>query len=173
VRPEDFDVLVVAGDVDSDLARAIECVALIADGKPCVYVAGNHEVAAAANDPVMASAAGVIAEEYGVTWLENTAAVIDGVKFAGATLWESEDPRHRPSVEALEAFGADVIVTHFPPVPSFAFRVLPEGGLWIWGHDHGHRDTTVAGCRWVHNALGYPDEVVAWPAVPDLVIEWP
>jgi len=42
-RPEDFDVLVVAGDVDNDLARAIECVALIADGKSCVYVGGNHE----------------------------------------------------------------------------------------------------------------------------------
>lgn len=32
---------------------------MIAHGKPCVHVAGNHEVAAAANDPVMASAAGV------------------------------------------------------------------------------------------------------------------
>jgi len=122
---------------------------------------------------VLASAAGPIAEHYGVTWLENTAAEVGGVRFVGATLWEHGDPRHEPSIAALQAFGADVIVTHFPPTPAFAFRVLPEGGLWIWGHHHGHGDTTVADRRWLRNALGYPDEEVAWPAVPDLVIEWP
>ena len=117
---------------------------MIADGMPCVYVAGNHEVAAAANDPVMASAASVVAAEYGVTWLENTAAEIGGVRFAGATLWEHGDLRHQP----------------YPPVPSFSFKVLPEGGLWISGHHHGPRDITVA-------------EPIAWPAIADLVIEWP
>jgi hypothetical protein len=131
---------------------------MIADGMPCVYVAGNHEVAAAANDPVMASAASVVAAEYGVTWLENTAAEIGGVRFAGATLWEHGDLRHQPSVEALQ--GADVIVTRYPPVPSFSFKVLPEGGLWISGHHHGPRDITVA-------------EPIAWPGIADLVIEWP
>jgi len=171
MRPEFFDVLVVAGDVDDDLARAIECVALIADGKPAVYVAGNHEVTQAANDPVLASAAGVIAEEYGVSWLECTAAEIGGMRFAGATLWEPGDPRHAPSVAALAAAKADVIVSHFPPVPSFAFRVLPFGGLWIHGHHHGHADVTAGGRRFVRNALGYPDEPVARPAIPDLVIE--
>jgi hypothetical protein len=138
-KPEEYDVLAVAGDVDSDLARAIECAALIADGKPCVYVAGNHEVAAAANDPVMASAAGVIAEHYGVTWLENTAAEIGGMRFAGPTLLEHGDLRHEHSAEALQGFGADVIVTHYPPTPAFAFRVLPEGGLWIWGNIGGSK----------------------------------
>jgi predicted ATPase len=42
-RP-DFDVLVVAGDVwEGDIARALEMVARLADGKPAVFVMGNHE----------------------------------------------------------------------------------------------------------------------------------
>jgi Icc-related predicted phosphoesterase len=170
-RPENFDVLVVAGDVDDDLPRAIECVALIADGKPAVYVAGNHEVTEAANDPVLASAAGVIAEEYGVTWLECTTAEIGGLRFAGATLWEPGDPLYAPSVVALAAARADLIVTHYPPIPTSLMRSLPVGGLWIHGHHHGYADVTAGGRRFVRNALGYPDEPVARPAIPDLVIE--
>jgi hypothetical protein len=79
------------------------------------------------------------------------------VLFAGTTLSESGDPRHAPFVASLQALGADVIVTHFPPVPNFAFRVLPEGGLWIYGHHHGHADSNVAGRRFAKNALGCPD----------------
>jgi predicted phosphodiesterase len=41
-RP-DFDVLVAAGDIEDSITRAIRGVAVLAGGKPSIFVAGNHE----------------------------------------------------------------------------------------------------------------------------------
>lgn len=170
VRPESFDVLVAAGDVDNDLLRAIETVALIADGKPSVFVAGNHELAF--RDASIVDAAGRAAHQFGVTWLERTAVAVDGVRFAGATLWEQGYPAHFESVRSLAAANADVVVTHFPPDQIILLGALRDGGLWICGHHHGHDDMMVDGRRLVRNALGYANESVdGAPAIPDLVVE--
>jgi predicted phosphodiesterase len=169
-RPEDFDVLVVAGDVSVNLLTSIEAVALLADGKPAVFVAGNHEWAS--RDADERKEAATAAGRYGVTWLEMSAVDLNGVVVAGATLWEPGDGLHDLSVAALAAFDADVIVTHYPPVPSFSFRVLPVGGLWISGHHHGFADATISDRRFVRNALGYwGEEEIAVPAREDFVIE--
>lgn len=77
------DVLIAAGDIDVG-ARGVEW--LCQFDKPVVYVAGNHEYyggeIGAVQDAIRAAAAGT-----NVTFLENEATVIDGVRFLGATLW--------------------------------------------------------------------------------------
>ena len=170
VRPEEFDILICAGDVDNDLVRAIEAVALLADAKPSVFVAGNHERAYSGWS--RHAAAVQAAEDYGVHFLENTAREVGGALFAGATLWEQGHPRFQESVTALESFGADVIVTHFPPQSGLLFNALAAGCLWVHGHHHGYADINFAGRRVVRNAVGYANEPLDGdPAILDLVVE--
>lgn len=86
MRP-DFDALIAAGDVwEGDARRAMETVARLAAGRPAVFVMGNHEYWRGHLDEVLADAR-QIARQYGVTLLEGEATVIEGVRFAGATLW--------------------------------------------------------------------------------------
>lgn len=154
----DFDVFVCAGDVvTADIDLSIEMVATIAQGKPTVFVAGNHEWMGAPLE-VVAYKGRVVAEKHGVHWLELDAVEIDGVRFAGATLWTPLDVRFGPSVMALSQARADVIVTHFPP--SFPMRTTLGGArLWICGHHHGFADVAAPdGRRLIRNALGYPGE---------------
>jgi predicted phosphohydrolase len=89
-RPE-FDVLVVAGDVyEGDIARAIGWVADLAGGKPAVFVPGNHEFWHGTVEAVLAKGREAAAAR-GVTLLDGTGLVeIDGVAFAGGTLWTDQ-----------------------------------------------------------------------------------
>ncbi|MBX9826539.1 MAG: metallophosphoesterase family protein [Xanthobacteraceae bacterium] len=167
----EFDVFVCCGDVfTADIDMAIEMVASIAQGKPAVFVAGNHEWAGGVLE-VVAYKGQVAAEKHGVYWLELDTVEIGGIRFAGATLWTPNDARFAPSVGALARAEADVIVTHFPPPPVIILPTLREGGLWIYGHHHGHSDRTIAGRRLVRNA-GYEGEAVdGEPVRPDYVVE--
>ncbi len=86
----EFDVLIAAGDICTPLFRAIEIVAEIANGRPSIFVAGNHEFYGFPNPFTMrdAIAAGrKRAAELGVHYLENQAIEIEGVRFLGSTLW--------------------------------------------------------------------------------------
>jgi predicted phosphodiesterase len=87
-RP-DADVLVLAGDI----ARGTDGIAWAragSDGRPVLYVAGNHEFyghsAPALVDKLRAAANG-----SPVHVLENDAIVLDGVRFLGCTLWSDFD----------------------------------------------------------------------------------
>lgn len=173
VRAPDFDVFVCAGDmVSGNIARSIEMVATIACGKPSVFVAGNHEWAGVLERVVHEGRAA--AERCGVHWLELDTVEIDGLRFAGATLWTPLDVRFGPSVMASAQAKADVVVTHFPP--SFPMRTPPGGAkLWICGHHHGFADVTGSGGqRLIRNALGYGtgEELLdSAPAREDFVVE--
>lgn len=82
-----FDVLVVAGDIfEGDYNRALQVVAELADGRPSVFVMGNHEYwnGAVAADLETARAQ---ARRLGVTLLEGDEAEIGGLRFLGGTLW--------------------------------------------------------------------------------------
>ncbi len=86
VRPE-FDVLVVAGDVwDGDMRRALEIVAVLADGKPAVFVMGNHEPW---NGELQEErdVARCAAKKLGITLLDDNEAEVAGISFVGGTLW--------------------------------------------------------------------------------------
>ena len=85
-RPE-FDVLVVAGDVwEGDSRRALEIVAALADGRPAVFVMGNHECW----DHELQRARTVarrMADRLGITLLDDSDAELAGLTFVGGTLW--------------------------------------------------------------------------------------
>ena len=86
-RRPDFDVLVVAGDVfQGDAGRALRIVAELADGRPSVFVMGNHEYWNSAL-PADLEPAREAAARLGVTLLEGDEAEIGGLRFLGGTLW--------------------------------------------------------------------------------------
>ena len=68
-----------------------------ADGRPVLYVAGNHEFYGQALPDLTASCARA-AGDSSVRVLENDEVVLDGVRFLGCTLWsdfEFDGPEHR------------------------------------------------------------------------------
>jgi 3',5'-cyclic AMP phosphodiesterase CpdA len=167
-----FDVLVVAGDVSDLITRSIRMVSALAAGKPAVFVAGNHEWWAGPETIAeKRDAAQFAAQKHRVHFLEGDAVDIAGVRFAGATLWTPDDLRFVPSVIALAAARADVIVTHFEPTPAMIAQV--GGELWIYGHHYGHGYRRLGDRRTVRNAIGYAHEALydGLPAIPDYTIE--
>ena len=90
--PEDlasFDVAVLAGDIDCPLDRAIDPIAqspCLTD-KPVVVVPGNHEFDSGVFQDVLAEGEARAAENPHVHLLHCRTAVIQGVRFVGATLW--------------------------------------------------------------------------------------
>jgi predicted phosphodiesterase len=87
VEDLDFDILILAGDIDSGLGgitwAAEESQRL---GVPAIYVAGNHEFYGTellSHDIAMR----IHSTKLGVHYLNNEALVIDGVRFLGTTLW--------------------------------------------------------------------------------------
>lgn len=82
------DVLVLAGDTQVK-RRTIKWAAMLAEGRPVIVVAGNHEFY---GDSVSATihALQEEAKQYpNVHFLEREAVEIDGVVFLGSTLWAS------------------------------------------------------------------------------------
>ena len=88
--PDDvqFDVLIAAGDVSNYGPDAVRWLAHqeINQGKPVLYVPGNHEFY---SRPMPATYQGMAAaaENTHVRLLDRTEIVIDGVRFLGCTLW--------------------------------------------------------------------------------------
>ncbi len=85
-RP-DFDVLVVAGDVwQGAIDRAMHTVARLADGRPAVFVLGNHEFWNHQVDR-QRQAARRTADRHGALLLDDAGAELAGLRFVGGTLW--------------------------------------------------------------------------------------
>lgn len=81
------DVMVVAGDFREGVDASIKVLRRVVPlPTPIVLVAGNHEYYGECL-PEQLAAAAAIAAEYDVTFLENGAAVIGGVRFLRCTLW--------------------------------------------------------------------------------------
>lgn len=102
------DVLVVAGDLATGhgLRQSIEW--LCAHWKHVVYVAGNHEYYSGSPD-VIARIGELLTgiKESNFTWLNNNTVTLDGVLFAGTTLWFDEGwraVRHRPGFAKVNDF---------------------------------------------------------------------
>jgi predicted phosphodiesterase len=94
----DADVVVFAGDIAPG-GRGIEWMRQHADGRPSIYVAGNHEFYGqdlpGLTDRLRSAAVG-----SQIRVLENDEVVIDGVRFLGCSLWSDFDyagPENRAS----------------------------------------------------------------------------
>ena len=86
----DFDVLIAAGDIHDPLSAGVRWLAERSDGRPVIYVPGNHEWYAYRQRFTMqdeALRAHELADELGVHLLQNGSVTIDGIRFLGSTLW--------------------------------------------------------------------------------------
>lgn len=90
VKPDRYpqaDVCVLAGDVTDSMHLAVNWVGkVIRPRMPVVWVPGNHEFYDTSIEGGRKNAR-LIANAQGVTFLDNSVAVIDGVRFLGGTLW--------------------------------------------------------------------------------------
>jgi Icc-related predicted phosphoesterase len=85
--PPDVDAVVVAGDTCQGAENAFVRLRMIVPMQiPIVMVMGNHEFYRRSVKEELAQAREV-APLYAVHLLENDAIIVDGVRFAGATLW--------------------------------------------------------------------------------------
>jgi predicted phosphodiesterase len=85
----DADAVILAGDVAPG-TRGIEWMRRQLDGRPILYVAGNHEFYG--HDlPGLTQRLRDAARGSGVHVLENDAVVIEGVRFLGCSLWSDFD----------------------------------------------------------------------------------
>jgi predicted phosphodiesterase len=94
----DADIVVLAGDTDIG-TRGIEWAREWADGRPVLYIAGNHEFYGGSL-PEVVDDCRAAAEGSGIHVLENDEVVLDGVRFLGCTLWsdfEFDGPERRHS----------------------------------------------------------------------------
>jgi Icc-related predicted phosphoesterase len=84
-RPR-FDVLVIAGDLITRAERGVKWLLEHMPDKPAVYVLGNHEAYGADIDITLEKARR-LAQATNIHVLENDFIEIDGIEFAGATMW--------------------------------------------------------------------------------------
>lgn len=111
--PDDFDVLVVAGDVyESEPARGVDWVSRVAAGRPSVMVLGNHEFWGRTYEDVREEARRA-GEEKGVAVLDGQGWVeVAGAHFLGCTLWTDMrvglDASAPPALSGTFSEGVDV-----------------------------------------------------------------
>lgn len=83
----DFDVLIAAGDIwEGNCKDAFHLLEQLAQGKPVVFVMGNHEYW---NQDLTTAlhTAKIHAEKHNITLLDNSSAMLAGCQFIGTTLW--------------------------------------------------------------------------------------
>lgn len=81
------DVCVVAGDVTDGVRPSLEWIGkCIRPHMPVVAVLGNHEFFGH-DIPEGRRTAACIASDFGIDLLDDSAAMIDGIRFVGGTLW--------------------------------------------------------------------------------------
>lgn len=85
----DYDVVILAGDIDCPASRAVEWAArpeTFPSANAVIYVAGNHEFYGHAMQPVLSNMK-TQAQGSFVHALDGDEVVVDGVRFLGCTLW--------------------------------------------------------------------------------------
>ena len=88
--PPNCDVIIAAGDIHDPLSEGVRWLAERANGRPVIYVPGNHEWYAHRKRFTVreeAARAQALAAELGIHLLQNAEVVIDGIRFLGSTLW--------------------------------------------------------------------------------------
>lgn len=87
------DVLVIAGDLASTPDEALAAITVIRKKRkiPVIYVLGNHEYYGRLWHSTLEQYKKVLTKEDNIFLLEKETVTIDGVKFAGTTLWTDLD----------------------------------------------------------------------------------
>ena len=160
----DTDLLVLAGDVGADkdgsllpagdfgLSRFSPLPQYGGWPKPVVFVPGNHEYDGqdfdAAHDRLRR-----LCDRLGIAWLERQSMVIDGVRFAGTTLWTDFDaltpPRASPA-QADQARGKALRAADFYLAKTGTTR---QGQPWL-GASVRHQALVCQ--QWLRSTLAQP-----------------
>ncbi|MCZ2498511.1 metallophosphoesterase [Xylophilus sp. Kf1] len=160
----DTDLLVLAGDIGSDrpdsllppgdfgLTRFSPLAQYGGWPRPVVFVPGNHEYDGqdfdAAHDRLRR-----LCDRLGIAWLERQSLVIDGVRFAGTTLWTDFDaltpPRATPA-QADQARGKALRAADFYLSRTGATR---QGQPWL-GASVRHQALVCQ--QWLRSTLAQP-----------------
>ena len=160
----DTDLLVLAGDIGTDkdnsplppgdfgLSRFSPLPQYGGWPKPVVFIPGNHEYDGqdfdAAHDRLRR-----LCDRLGIGWLERQVLVIDGVRFAGTTLWTDFDaltpPRATPA-QADQARGKAMRAADFYLAKTGTSR---QGQQWL-GASVRHQALTCQ--QWLRSTLAQP-----------------
>ncbi|MBI2896581.1 MAG: metallophosphoesterase [Deltaproteobacteria bacterium] len=101
-----IDVLVVAGDLATGGLVGEALRALCVRFRQVVYVLGNHEYYHSSPEEVDERMRVLAERLQNLHWLDCSTAEIDGVRFAGATLWFEADPENRRWAHMMSDFSA-------------------------------------------------------------------
>lgn len=160
----DTDLLVLAGDIGADkegsllppgdfgLTRFSPLPQFGGWPRPVVFVPGNHEYDGqdfdAAHDRLRR-----LCDRLGIAWLERQALVLDGVRFAGTTLWTDFDaltpPRATPA-QADQARGKALRAADFYLAKTGATR---QGQPWLGANV---RSQALVCQQWLRSTLAQP-----------------
>lgn len=122
----DADVVVLAGDIDVG-ARGVEWAGRAFNGKPVIYVAGNHEYYRHAI-PHLTDKMKLTADGSNVHFLERGSVRLNGLLFLGCTLW-SDFAVHGDSFQAMEAARTMMNDYHLIRTSPTFSRLRPEDTL--------------------------------------------
>ena len=154
--PDAYDVVVLAGDI-GQATLALQWARRTFPEHPIVQVAGNHEYFDAVLEPTL-DAMRTMARRLGIHLLEEDTVVIDGVAFAGCSIWTDyrlhETPGRPITMAAAEVMAGArramldyrKIDTLDPAVPGGVRRFDPEDSVRL--HDRGR--------AWLAGVLAMP-----------------
>lgn len=85
-----FDIIIAAGDIHDPLSEGVRWLSERANGRPVIYVPGNHEWYAHRSRFTVqdeTARARALAAKLGVHLLLDDEVIVDGIRFLGCTLW--------------------------------------------------------------------------------------
>lgn len=131
-HPE-HDVIVAAGDILTPCSAAVAWLGERARERPLIYVPGNHEWYAHPRYFTVAEEqekAELAAAKFGVTYLTNKIAVVEGVRFVGTTLWTDYELYGTPARSM--AIGSSALNDHrlIYPKPGDSALTPPQARDW-------------------------------------------
>ncbi|MCA9110744.1 MAG: metallophosphoesterase [Planctomycetaceae bacterium] len=133
--PSDAEVAIVAGDVWAPVSSSLKWLydEVVCRGLKVVFVAGNHEHYNYVLAESMSDGFAIRSRYPGLHWLENEMVVIDGVRFAGATLWTDYNlyAQARRSIKVAMLGMNDHRIIYTVDAAGHRGRFYPEDALAI------------------------------------------
>jgi predicted phosphodiesterase len=100
---DDYDILILAGDIQVEAQLEKTILELSKVGKPVVFVPGNHEYYGA-SFPLMERTLKVLNTIPNINALSNSSVEIDSVRFVGTTLWFHHSKIKEPLDNLMNCF---------------------------------------------------------------------
>lgn len=138
IATTESDVLVLAGDTQVK-GRTIKWASMLAEGRPVVVVAGNHEFYGSSISSTIHDLRQEAKKYPNVHFLEREAVEIDGVVFLGCTLWTNMQLFSRGPFSGLYGHQETLEdcqkgMTDFSSIkrPGGAATLTPQDSVQIW-----------------------------------------